>query len=624
MLCRTDLVVTGAWHVREVIEDRYALAELLGRGGFGEVWLAEDGRVGRQVAVKIGYPQTPEDTRRFEREASLAGNLAHPNIATIHDFGRTEREGRDAVYLVMELLRGRSLADVLEAGVPPLADALEWAGRVADALGAAHAAGIVHRDVKPANVMVTDGGVTKVLDFGIAKAGAGNGGATTTTGLTATGMIIGSFPYMAPERWTGGANGVPVDGRADLYALGCVLMELLTGARPFAAREMHELLAQHLTTAPPAPSSLRAELPAALDSLVLELLAKDPVDRPADAAEVSRRLAEIARSGAPEPVAAPVPAPAVSFPPPPSYAPTVHTAAADPVRALLERRLTQLVEDEPADVVERLRMLTDDLTEELGAQDALTVRAAYHRVMRVAGPSRTIDLERLLPRMVRVLGLEHPDTITGRAAWVGEAAAFGPGDGRRHEQELRELVEQATRVFGTHALVTLTARYHLASAMHRGAHTRDGQWDARGPERALSERAWLGPLLPDLEWALTADSPVLLDVRRRLAHDAWLVGDVAGAALLYWRLFPNLAELAERGDPEVAHRVLRTIGEAGDPAAALAHMNALLRRLPFLPGMQDLAQEVSDTRADFRRAVREQRRAEGAGGTGGLSRLFGR
>ncbi|MFG2482665.1 protein kinase [Streptomyces virginiae] len=612
--------------MREEIEERYALEELLGQGGFGEVWRAEDSRVGRQVAVKIGYPQTPEDTRRFEREASLAGNLAHPNIATIHDFGRTEREGRDAVYLVMELLRGRSLADVLEAGVPPLADALEWAGRIADALGAAHAAGIVHRDVKPANVMVTDGGVTKVLDFGIAKGGAGSGGAATTTGLTATGMVIGSFPYMAPERWTGGANGVPVDGRADLYALGCVLMELVTGSRPFAgAREMHELLAQHLTTAPPAPSSLRAGLPAALDSLVLDLLAKDPADRPADAAEVSRRLAEIARSGTPAtPAPAPTPTPSTAFPPPPSYAPTVHTAAADPVRAMLERRLTQLLEDEPADAVERLRMLTDDLTEELGAQDALTVRAAYHRVMRVAGPSRTIDLERLLPRMVRVLGLEHPDTITGRAAWVGEAAAFGTGDGRRHEQELRAIVEQATRAFGTHALVTLTARYHLASAMHRGAHARDGQWDARSRERALSERAWLGPLLPDLEWALTADSPVLLDVRRRLAHDAWLVGDVAGAALLYWRLFPNLAELAEYGDPEVAHRVLRTIGEAGDPAAALAHINPLLHRLPFLPGMQDLAQEVSDTRADFRRAVREQRRAEGAGGTGGLSRLFGR
>ncbi|MFB7467186.1 serine/threonine-protein kinase [Streptomyces sp. NPDC056224] len=189
--------------MRELIEGRYSLEELLGQGGFGEVWRAEDSRVGRQVAVKIGYPQTPEETRRFEREASLAGNLAHPNIATVHDFGRTERAGRSAVFLVMELLQGRSLAEVLEAGVPPLADALEWAARIADALGAAHDAGIVHRDIKPANVMVTGSGVTKVLDFGIAKARGGPG-----TELTATGMIIGSFPYMAPERWTGGANGV--------------------------------------------------------------------------------------------------------------------------------------------------------------------------------------------------------------------------------------------------------------------------------------------------------------------------------------------------------------------------------------------------------------------------------
>ncbi|MFE5621478.1 protein kinase [Streptomyces virginiae] len=598
----------------ELIESRYALQELLGQGGFGEVWRAEDGRVGRSVAVKIGYPQTPEETRRFEREASLAGNLAHPNIATVHDFGRIERDGRDAVFLVMELLRGRSLADVMEAGVPPLADALEWAGRIADALGAAHAAGIVHRDVKPANVMVTGTGVVKVLDFGIAKAGAGSGAGTDLTGI---GMVIGSFPYMAPERWTGGANGVPVDGRADLYALGCVLMELLTGARPFTAREMHELLTQHLTAEPPAPSSLRAGLPAALDTLVRDLLAKDPRDRPADAAEVSYRLAEIVRGDAP------VTGAAASYPPPPAYAPTVHTAAGDHVRTMLDRRLTQLVEDSPSDVVDRLAMLVDDLAEELGAQDALTVRAAYHRAVRVRRQSTT-DLERILPRMVRVLGLEHPDTITARVTCIGEAAAFGPGDGRRHEEELRELIGQAGRVFGAHGVVTLTARYHLASAMHRGAGDRDGQWDARTRERAESERAWLGPLLPDLEWALTADSPVLLDVRRRLAHDAWLVENFAGAAELYWRLFPNLAELAEHGDPEVAHRVLLSIGEAGDPVSALAHMDVLLHRLPFLSGSQRLAQEVSDTRSEFRRAVRERRRAEGTGGTRGLSRLFGR
>ncbi|OLZ63211.1 hypothetical protein AVW11_21205 [Streptomyces amritsarensis] len=600
----------------ELIENRYALEELLGRGGFGEVWQAEDGRVGRRVAVKIGYPQTPEETRRFEREASLAGNLAHPNIATVHDFGRVERAGREAVFLVMELLRGRSLAEVLAEGVPPLADALEWAGRIADALGAAHCAGIVHRDVKPANVMVTDSGVVKVLDFGIAKAGGGSGGGTDLTG---TGMLIGSFPYMAPERWTGGADGSPVDGRADLYALGCVLMELLTGARPFAAVELHGLLAQHLTAEPPAPSSLRAGIPAALDCLVRDLLAKDPRDRPADAAEVSRRLADAARA-----VAAEGPAVAVSYPPPPAYAPSVHTAADGAVRMMLDRRLTQLLEDSPADVVDRLSLLVDDLTEELGVQDPLTVRAAYHRAVRVRRQSAT-DLERILPRMVRVLGLEHPDTITARATCVGEAAAFGPGDGRRHEEELRELIAQAGRVFGEHGLVTLTARYHLASAMHRGSRDRDGQWDARTRERAESERAWLGPLLPDLEWALDADSPVLLDVRRRLAHDAWLVGDCAGAAQLYWRLFPDLAELAEYGDPEVAHRVLRSIGEAGDPVSALAHMDLLLHRLPFLSGTQRLAQEVSATRSEFRRAVRARRRADGSGGPGGgLSRLFGR
>ncbi|MFG2991324.1 protein kinase [Streptomyces sp. NPDC048257] len=626
--------------MRELIEDRYALEELLGRGGFGEVWRAEDSRVGRQVAVKIGYPQTPEETRRFEREASLAGNLAHPNIATIHDFGRTERAGRSAVFLVMELLQGRSLAQVLDEGVPPLADALDWVAQVAAALGAAHDGGVVHRDIKPANVMVTGARGVKVLDFGIAKAQGGVG-----TELTGTGMIIGSFPYMAPERWTGGANGVPVDGRADLYALGCVLMELLTGTRPFAAREMHELLAQHLTATPPAPGSLRAGLPPALDALVLDLLAKDPRERPADAGEVSRRLAEIARGGEavnppapatatvpdtdtdtdPDPASAPtvVATAVVSWPPPPSYSPTVHTTAGDPVRSMLDRRLTQLLEDAPADAVERLAVLVTDLTEELGAQDALTVRAAYHRALRVRRQS-TLDLERILPRMVRVLGLEHPDTITGRAVWVGEAAAFGPGDGRRHEEELRELIGQATRVLGTHAVVTLTARYHLASAMHRGALDRDGQWDARTRERALSERHWLGPLLPDLEWALTADSPLLLDVRRRLAHDAWLVGDFAGAALLYWRLFPDLAELAEYGDPEVAYRVLRSIGEAGDPVSALAHMDLLLHRLPLLSGTGWLAQEVSDTRAAFRRVVRERRRAEGAGGAGALSRLFGR
>lgn len=268
-------------------------------------------------------------------------------------------------------------------------------------------------------------------------------------------------------------------------------------------------------------------------------------------------------------------------------------------------------------------MLAADSAEELGANDPLTVRAAYHRAVRVRGQSG-IELERLLPRMMRVLGLEHPDTITARVAYVGEAAAHGPGDGHRHEGELCEIIEQAVRVLGPHDPVTVTARYHLASAMQRGARDRDGQWDARTPERAESERALLGPLLPDLERALPADGPVLLDVRRRLAHDAWLVGDFAAAAPLYLRLFPDVEELVEHGDPEVAHRVIRSIGEAGDPERALHLIGPLLHRLPFVFGSGDwLTQEVTDTRSDLRRALRERRRGGGPG-TGPLSRLFGR
>lgn len=615
----------GPGTVRELIEDRYELDELLGRGGFGEVWRARDDRVGRWVAVKIGYPQTYEDTRRFEREASLAGNLAHPNIATIHDFGRTERAGRDAVFLVMELLQGRSLADVLADGLPPLHDALDWAAQIAAALAAAHDAGIVHRDIKPANVMLTESRIVKVLDFGIAKAQGSPG-----TELTGTGMVIGSFPYMAPERWTGGAGGVPVDGRADLYALGCVLMELLTGERPFPAREMHELLAQHLTAAPPAPGSLRAGLPAGLDALVLGLLAKDPRERPATAREVGLRLAGISRGAAGQ-EAAPGAA-AAGVPPMPSYSPTVPAQAApapgpvappadDPVRAMLQRRLTQLLEDAPADLAQRLGTLVTDLVEEFGTHDPLSVRAAYHRAMSVRGESRT-ELERLLPRMMRVLGVEHPDTITARAAYAGESAAYGPGDARGHEAELREVIEQATRVLGADAPVTLAARYHLAVGLQRGGGGGAGGGDgsARTPEQARGEQARLGPLLAGLERGLPANSPILLDVRRRLAQAAWLLGDFAAAAPLYLALYPDPADLVERGHAETAYRVVRSIGEAGDPGRALALLKPLEHRLQLTVGNTHwLTQEVSETRSEMRRALREDRRAAG----GGLGWLFG-
>lgn len=621
--------------VRERIEDRYELEELLGRGGFGEVWRAWDIRVGRWVAVKIGYPGTADDVRRLEREANLAGNLSHPNIATVHDVGRGLREGQDMVFLVMELVQGDTLAAVLKAGLPEVADVLEWAVHIADALGAAHRAGIVHRDVKPANVMVTGSGVVKVLDFGIAKAQGGP--APALTNLTATGMIIGSFPYMAPERWTGGADGVPVDGRADLYALGCVLAELLTGRLPFTGGELHELLAQHLQVPPPAPSGLRPGIPAALDRLVLDLLAKDPRQRPADAQEVVRRLRDIAhaQAAAPAGAAAGIPSATVvdapgPIPPRPSHLPTVHEPALDvrtpadpagnPIRLLLDRRLEQLVatrHDSPADYGDRLRVLAQDLTAELGPDDWLTLEATTLWAWEVRR-ERPAELERILPRMMRVFGVDHRETITARVVCVGEPAAYGPGDGLRYEGELLEVIEQATRVLGASNSVTLAARYYLALASYRGSGVLDETWARRTHEEAARQYALLAPLVPDL---LLADyfRGASDDLRHRVVHNAWLTGDFHTAAALYRQIYLNLDELAERGDEEVAYRVARSIGEAGDTEQALAMIQPLLHRMESASGGSHwLTREATEARKQFRKSVREQRRASGSGRSWGF------
>ncbi|MEU8843149.1 serine/threonine-protein kinase [Streptomyces roseus] len=621
--------------VRERIEDRYELEELLGSGGFGQVWRAWDNRVGRWVAVKIGYPGTADDVRRLEREANLAGNLSHPNIATVHDVGRGLREGQDMVFLVMELVRGDTLATVLRAGLPEVADVLEWAVHIADALGAAHRAGIVHRDVKPANVMVTESGVVKVLDFGIAKAQGGP--APALTNLTATGMIIGSFPYMAPERWTGGADGVPVDGRADLYALGCVLAELLTGRLPFTGGELHELLAQHLQVPPAAPSSLRPGIPAALDRLVLDLLAKDPRRRPADAEEVVRRLKDIAHASAAVPaVAAAGITPATvadapgPIPPRPSHLPTVHEAAldvhtpadpaGDPIRLLLDRRLEQLVatrHDSPAGYGDRLRVLAQDLTAELGPDDWLTVEAMTLWAWAVR-PEMPDELERILPRMMRVFGVDHRETITARVVCVGEAAAYGPGDGHRFQTELLEIIEQATRVLGASNSIALAARYYLACASYRRSGVLDDVWARRTAEEAARQYALLAPLVPELLLA-EDDRGASDDLRHRVVHNAWLTGDFHTAAALYRQIYLNLDELAERGDEEVAYRVARSIGEAGGAEQALAMIRPLLQRVETaFGGSHWLTREVTEARRQFRKAVREQRSASGSGRSWGF------
>ncbi|MER7707522.1 serine/threonine-protein kinase [Kitasatospora sp. NPDC097605] len=267
----------------DVVGGRYRLDRELGQGGFGVVWAAHDETIGRAVALKVLSDEKAGDEEavgRFIREAKTVGGLSHPHIVTLFDYGRVQDGARSTHYLVMELVRGRPLSALLRDGArPELSVALRWARQVCKALDSAHRSGVVHRDIKPENIMITDTGEAKVLDFGIARLLTQQGG-----GLTSTGVVIGTPAYLAPECW----SGETIDGRADLYALGVILYQLCAGRRPFSADTPVSMMFKHLHEEPPAPGTPDP----ALDRLVLQMLAKKPEDRPADAAEVRRRLRE--------------------------------------------------------------------------------------------------------------------------------------------------------------------------------------------------------------------------------------------------------------------------------------------------------------------------------------------
>ncbi|WBB64004.1 serine/threonine protein kinase [Streptomyces sp. WMMC500] len=272
----------------QLLGGRYRLVRELGHGGMGQVWEARDETLGRPVAVKVisllagGGSRGDQARARFLREARITARLQHPHIVTMHDLGEAGTGGDKVPFLVMELVRGEGLDAKLARGPVTLPDAARWGTQVCDALADAHANGILHRDVKPSNIFVTPQGGVKVLDFGIARAADGN---VTAERLTRTGLIVGTPQYLAPEQ----ARGLP-EPRSDLYALGCLLFELITGRLPFEAPDTLGYLTAHLTQEPPAPSSVRAGIPAAWDDLVLTLLHKEPAGRYADAAGLARAL----------------------------------------------------------------------------------------------------------------------------------------------------------------------------------------------------------------------------------------------------------------------------------------------------------------------------------------------
>ncbi|WP_432547799.1 Stk1 family PASTA domain-containing Ser/Thr kinase [Kineococcus sp. SYSU DK004] len=268
--------------VGRVLDGRYRVLGRIGRGGMGVVYRALDTRLDREVALKVLRADLAHDLdarQRFVREAKSAARLAHPGIVSVLDQGSDE----ETAYLVMELVPGRTLRDVVrEHGLLTPGEALAVASDVLDALSEAHRKGVLHRDVKPANVLVGDDGRVKVADFGLARSAAATAQSTAGNGAE----LLGTAEYLAPERV---ARGV-ADARSDVYGVGVLLFEMLTGQPPFTGDTPVRLAYRHVYDDPPAPSSLVAGLPAALDRAVLKALAKDPDERYADAAAFRAEL----------------------------------------------------------------------------------------------------------------------------------------------------------------------------------------------------------------------------------------------------------------------------------------------------------------------------------------------
>ncbi len=265
-----------------VFDDRYLVVRKLGTGGMATVYLAEDQELGRRVAIKTldeRHAQDEQFVERFRREAKSAAVLSHPNIVAVYDRGQSD----GTYYIAMEYLEGKTLKELLVSrGATPIRIAVDYARQILAALEFAHRNAIVHRDIKPHNVIVAPDGRVKVMDFGIARSGSSQ--------VTEAGSIIGTAQYLSPEQ----ARGAPAGPAADIYSTGIVLYEMLTGGVPFAGDTPLEVAMQHLSAIPEAPSAKRPEIPHELDAIVLRALAKDPEQRYKSARDMDADLARFA------------------------------------------------------------------------------------------------------------------------------------------------------------------------------------------------------------------------------------------------------------------------------------------------------------------------------------------
>ncbi|MFZ2173360.1 MAG: Stk1 family PASTA domain-containing Ser/Thr kinase, partial [Rhodococcus sp. (in: high G+C Gram-positive bacteria)] len=270
------------------LSSRYELGEILGFGGMSEVHLARDVRLSRDVAIKVlraDLARDPSFYLRFRREAQNAAALNHPAIVAVYDTGEAETEAGPLPYIVMEYVEGDTLRDIVRRDGPMSPrQAMEVISDVCAALDFSHRNGIVHRDVKPANVMINRAGAVKVMDFGIARAIS-----DASSPMTQTAAVIGTAQYLSPEQ----ARGEQVDARSDVYSLGCVLFEILTGEPPFKGDSPVAVAYQHVREDPQTPSAVNPDIPPELDSVILKAMSKNPANRYQSAADMRSDLVRV-------------------------------------------------------------------------------------------------------------------------------------------------------------------------------------------------------------------------------------------------------------------------------------------------------------------------------------------
>ncbi|MCX5401382.1 serine/threonine-protein kinase [Streptomyces sp. NBC_00102] len=507
-----------------LIQGRYQLLDLIGRGGMGEVWRARDESLGRQVAVKCLKPSGPPHDRtftrvlreRFRREARVAAALQHRGVTVVHDFG--EHEG--VLYLVMELLEGRNLGQLLEDNdrrALPVDDVIDIAEQMADALGYTHRQGIVHRDLKPANIMRLTDGTVKICDFGIARLAQDIG---FTSKLTGTGISMGTPHYMSPEQ----IGGVGVDQRSDLYSLGCVLYEIATGVPPFDLDDAWGILVAHRDTPPRPLRAHRAELPEFFERIVLDLLAKSPGQRPEDAGSVRRRMV-LSRTGGerdtgPAPTPYPVPAARPALPPAsgPRELPDWTRSMTIGRRATGTRRGDAGPGDHAAALTGAwttgVRPPALPAPRQVPASDALRSLAGRHEeglaLSRAGRWAEAGEIHRAVAaERARLLGAIHPEVLASR--YERGVCLSRTGHDSEALGEFGQVAEGRTEVLGPDHPETLAARQETAYVLGRlGRH-------------AEAHRVYAA-VLADRERTAGPDHPDTLNCRHNMAFTLGRLG----------------------------------------------------------------------------------------------------